>query len=174
MALHKHAPKKAFNGVIRAARRGDLPEIVRIENESFASDRWTAEALGDALDTALLTPELSTLVMAFEKAAKGSKEGNDNGRAAGYGLGWLDTATTGTVASMAVGQDFRGQGLGRQLLDKVIANLAAMGAKKITLQVEATNTAAINLYASSGFVKDRDLKNYYGRNRHGQQMSLKL
>lgn len=171
MVQHKHAPKKAFNGTFRPAQRGDLPEIVRIENESFDHDRWPEPELADALDASIYAPRQTTLVMAFEKAAK---RANDTGKAAAYGLGWMETASTAVIASMAVGKDFRGQGLGRQLLEKVIGNLASMGAKKIVLQVEATNTAAINLYASSGFVKDRDLKNYYGRNRHGHQMSLKL
>lgn len=161
--------RKTFDGILRPAREEDLPEIVRIENESFGRDGWPEWQLADSLQASLDGP-YTTLVMAFNKAASPA---NDNGKAAGYGMGVMETATKGVIASMAVAQDNRGQGLGRILLDKVIENLRDAGATKITLQVETTNQVAIKLYESSGFVKEKVLKNYYGRKRDGFEMTLK-
>lgn len=158
--------KKAFDGSLRPAREGDLPEIVRLEKEAFGKDAWASDALDDVLQMSLDSP-YTTLSLAFSKAASPA---NDNGVAAGYSMGEMETATRGVIMSMAVGSDFRGQGLGRILLDEVSESLRKLGAQKIVLQVEDTNTVAINLYTSSGFVQDRPLPNYYGRDRHGHMM----
>jgi ribosomal-protein-alanine N-acetyltransferase len=168
MARPLPTAKKAFNGILRLARAEDLPAIVQIENESFGDERWSTEDLGAALEYSIEEPRAMTLVVAFGKAA--SPASNDNSEPAGYGLGQMETPTQGVVMSMAVANNFRGQGLGRQLLDEVVENLRQAGAQKIVLQVEATNKVAISLYESSGFVYSRNLRNYYGRGRDGNLM----
>ena len=45
----------------------------------------------------------------------------------------------------------RGQGLGKELLEKIIMAAEVMGSKKIFLEVRISNVIAIDLYKTSGF-----------------------
>jgi putative acetyltransferase len=55
------------------------------------------------------------------------------------------------VAKMAVAESARGAGIGRQLLSRIIAEAAAMGAKRLYLETNHKLTPAIRLYESAGF-----------------------
>ncbi len=55
----------------------------------------------------------------------------------------------------------RGQGLGRELLEKMIMAAEVMGTKKIFLEVRVSNIIAIDLYKASGFKEIGLRKNYY-------------
>ncbi|WP_084103755.1 GNAT family N-acetyltransferase [Demequina sp. NBRC 110056] len=54
--------------------------------------------------------------------------------------------------SMAVAPEFRGRGLGRELLTRVIDEATTRGVRAISLSVEDGNEAARHLYEASGFV----------------------
>ena len=56
----------------------------------------------------------------------------------------------GWVSSLYVGRDARGLGLGRRLLDTVVAELRAAG-RRPCLEVYPARPAAMGLYASSGW-----------------------
>jgi ribosomal protein S18 acetylase RimI-like enzyme len=56
------------------------------------------------------------------------------------------------VAGLAVGEEFRGRGVGRALLDGAVAEARARGARRLTLRVLAPNEPARRLYESAGFV----------------------
>lgn len=55
------------------------------------------------------------------------------------------------VDNIAVHPDFRGQGIARQLLDDVFAYYIARDAERFTLEVDTTNSGAIQLYEKLGF-----------------------
>jgi putative acetyltransferase len=55
------------------------------------------------------------------------------------------------VAKMAVAESARGAGIGRQLLARIIAEAAAMGAKRLYLETNHKLAPAIRLYESVGF-----------------------
>ena len=55
----------------------------------------------------------------------------------------------------------RGQGLGKELLEKIIMAAEVMGSKKIFLEVRISNVIAIDLYKTSGFKEIGLRKNYY-------------
>ncbi len=55
------------------------------------------------------------------------------------------------VDNIAVHPDFRGQGIARQLLDDVFRYYVERGADRFTLEVDTTNTGAIQLYEKLGF-----------------------
>ncbi|MGD9904630.1 MAG: ribosomal protein S18-alanine N-acetyltransferase [Vicinamibacterales bacterium] len=63
--------------------------------------------------------------------------------------------------NFAVHPDWRRRGVGRALLVHVLAEAAAFGAPKATLEVRASNLAAIALYESGGFVRAGVRKAYY-------------
>jgi putative acetyltransferase len=55
------------------------------------------------------------------------------------------------VAKMAVTQSFQGAGIGRQLLERTIAEARAAGATRLYLETNHNLTPAIRLYKSLGF-----------------------
>lgn len=73
-------------------------------------------------------------------------------------LGWCDVLplmgqmrSHSGVLGMAVGERFRGQGIGRQLIEAAIAKACERGVKRIELTVHSANTNAQALYKSVGF-----------------------
>lgn len=55
------------------------------------------------------------------------------------------------IYAFGVPPHFRRRGFGRQMLEQIIKQLQAESGKRITLEVETTNTNAIALYESTGF-----------------------
>jgi ribosomal protein S18 acetylase RimI-like enzyme len=55
------------------------------------------------------------------------------------------------VAKMTVAESFRGSGIGRSLLEKVIAEARALNAHRLDLETNSKLTPAIRLYESLGF-----------------------
>ena len=55
------------------------------------------------------------------------------------------------VAKMAVEEQHRGQGVGRQVLEHVIAHARALGARRLYLETNHSLGSAIHLYESVGF-----------------------
>jgi ribosomal protein S18 acetylase RimI-like enzyme len=68
---------------------------------------------------------------------------------------------------MAVADRWRGRGLGRRLLDALIAAAGDLGAHKVALQVWPHNQRAIALYRSRNFVVEGRLLRHY-RRRNGE------
>ncbi len=56
---------------------------------------------------------------------------------------------------LAVHPDYRRLGLGRKLVKKSIDQMKAEGADEVMLETEITNVAALRLYESFGFVRDK-------------------
>ncbi len=65
------------------------------------------------------------------------------------------------VNNFAVHPAWRRQGLGRRLLAHVLAEAAALGAPRATLEVRMSNVAAIALYEAGGFVRAGRRPAYY-------------
>ena len=65
------------------------------------------------------------------------------------------------LLNIAITPSHQGQGLGRQLLQKVILQNKMLGVKSLTLEVRVSNNSAINLYESEGFLKDAIRPDYY-------------
>lgn len=65
------------------------------------------------------------------------------------------------ILSIAVARARRGSGIGRALLDKAMARLAAEGITTLFLEVEDGNTPAINLYQKTGFLEIGRRPGYY-------------
>lgn len=68
------------------------------------------------------------------------------------------------VLNLCVDPNFRRLGVGTALLGMIEINLDA---PYVTLMVEDKNLGAQALYRIQGYLPVSDLRNYYGRNRHG-------
>lgn len=82
---------------------------------------------------------------------------------------WSVAAEEAELLRIAVDPARRGQGLGRALLQACEADLAAMGARDLHLEVRVSNAAARALYAADGWRESGLRKAYY---RDGEDAAL--
>lgn len=117
-----------------------------IEQQVFA-DPWTARDFQDCV-----TSDATFLVAETE----------DGTGVAGYVIA-LDAADEGEILNLAVAPDGRRRGLGRALVEEVLAELSERGARDIYLEVRESNAAARALYAAHGFREVGRRPGYYRR-----------
>jgi len=65
------------------------------------------------------------------------------------------------VQTLAVAPAAQGRGLGRRLLDDLVAKARGAGATEVVLEVRAENAAAQALYAAAGFERIGVRRGYY-------------
>ena len=70
----------------------------------------------------------------------------------------------GHITNVAITKMARGQGLGRLLMESLMQYAANLGVRYITLEVRASNAAAIELYLTLGFIKVNVRQKYYEDN----------
>ena len=131
--------------VIRPLTDSDIPLVAALERVTF-SEPWTAGMFAD---------ELAESSRAWYVA-------EDEGVLVGYGGAAVLADHDAHIMNIAVTPARRGQGLGRQLLDSLLAATAKMGAQSVTLEVHSDNAAAIGLYKSVGLESVGVRPGYYG------------
>ncbi len=83
-------------------------------------------------------------------------------RIIGYLILWRENSKqTVQIQNLAVHQDYRGQGVGRLLMLAGLRRAAEIGFKRATLEVRPSNTHALELYRSLGFVHTGVRPGYY-------------
>ncbi len=65
------------------------------------------------------------------------------------------------ITNVALLPKYRGQGLGRKMMEKIIFLAKTRGATAMTLEVRPSNLVAINLYESLGFKSVGTRRGYY-------------
>ena len=83
--------------------------------------------------------------------------------AAGFALAWR-TADELHLLDLAVDASVRRQGLGRSLLQAVIADARHAGSRLLLLEARASNEPALALYRSAGFFVTDVRRAYYSDN----------
>lgn len=78
------------------------------------------------------------------------------------------------IERIAVLEEYRGQGLGHQILQFALEKLKATGATQFFLEVRASNKAAIRLYEGCGFVSNGLRRGYYDDGQDAVLMSLSV
>lgn len=81
---------------------------------------------------------------------------------AGYAVAH-HAADEGEILNLAVAPAHHRRGIGRALVEEVLARLAARGVRAVFLEVRASNTAARALYAGVGFREVGRRARYYRR-----------
>ncbi len=132
--------------VIRDVERAHIPQIEALEQACFSLP-WTAEALCSQLKDA--QHEFIAAVDA-------------EGRVLGY-VGMLFVLDEGYISNVAVGPDYRRQGIADALIDRLCELCTAHALAFVSLEVRAGNVPAIALYEKHGFEKVGLRKNYYER-----------
>jgi ribosomal-protein-alanine N-acetyltransferase len=124
----------------------DIPALVRLEAELFADDAWSEQTWWAELAG---RPRRSYVVQE-------SPDGDVLGYA-GLDLG----GEVADVMTVAVGPAAQGRGLGRVLLDELVARARADHAAYLMLEVRADNEAARKLYDRNGFEVLSVRRRYY-------------
>jgi ribosomal-protein-alanine N-acetyltransferase len=114
----------------------DIDDLVALEGELFPDDAWTPASLWAELAA---RPRRSYVV-----AEDGA------GGLAGYGGVDLG-GEVADVMTMAVAPAAQGRGLGRRLLEELVARAVADHAAYLMLEARADNEPARKLYESRGF-----------------------
>lgn len=130
----------------RKATLDDLNAIMELEHTIFPDDAWSVDMMAEGLASPYghyLVVENSGDVVAYAGA---------------YHLPGDEVADIHTIAVTA---GARGNGLGAELFDMLVAWCADEGARRILLEVRADNLVAQNLYQSRGFQTIAVREGYY-------------
>ena len=130
--------------VLRPMEEKDVLQVTALEQECF-SDAWSEKLVADLLDSSF--DEAWVLVCPDETIA-------------GY-INIRFLAGEGELMRIAVKSEYRGRGLSKKLMDRMIRSAYEQEAPELTLEVRAGNEAAIGLYQSYGFVSEAVRKGYY-------------
>ena len=120
--------------ILRAWREEDIAEITKMEARCF-SDPWTEEMLA----AVCAYPLYSSFLVENE------------GKICGYACLIEIPNAEVTVANIAVDAPFRGQGIGKMLMDAMHERAYAIHAEESFLEVRVGNVAAIALYKKYGY-----------------------
>ncbi len=129
---------------LRPMTSADLEQVVGIENQSF-SHPWTLEHFRGELNSPHAFPYVAV---------------TSPGVVAGYLCPRL-LLDEGEILDVAVSGEFRGQGIGRLLVESALTLFRERGAVRIYLEVRVSNQTAISLYHSFGFRESGCRKRYY-------------
>lgn len=132
--------------VLRPLEWTDLEALAALEVELFADDAWTVESWWSELAE---RPRRDYVVAV-----------DDAGGIRGYA--GLDLAgDVADVMTIATAPSAQGRGIGRLLLDELVARAARHGAQALLLEVRADNERARDLYERNGFEVLRARRRYY-------------
>lgn len=144
--------------IVRPATSADLPRIGRLgaqlvdEHNAFDPQRFLATKNRTPTDyaafmsTQLGDPSIAVLVA------------EDHGDVIGYSYAVVEgydymslRGPAGVVHDVMVDPEYRGRGIGRQLLEATLAFLKARGAPRVVLSTAENNAVAQRLFTSVGF-----------------------
>ena len=129
--------------IINKAKIEHISAIANIEKESF-SHPWSEQSILDS----------------FENNCNCFYIAETECEISGY-IGVSVMADEGYILNVAVLPKYRGQGIGKALVNTVLDYAQNNNLAFVTLEVRVSNTPAINLYTSLGFEKVGERKNYY-------------
>ncbi|NHC14949.1 ribosomal protein S18-alanine N-acetyltransferase [Motilibacter sp. E257] len=137
----------------------DVEPALALERVLFPDDPWSAELFWSELAG---WPETRHYVVAVR-----------GGALVGY-AGLSAPAGDADVQTLAVAPDAQGRGVGRTLLDALLAEAARRGAPAVFLEVRTDNDPALRLYASRGFERISVRRGYYDGGRVDAAVLRKL
>lgn len=133
---------------IRLADKDDLRAIIAMQEKSPEAAHWTPDDYARLMDDAggkILVAELPTM---------------DPPKILGFAA-FHRVIDEVEIRNMAVDPEHRHQGVGRALLETARDRLLQAGAKRVFLEVRASNKPALSLYCSIGFAIHSRRADYY-------------
>jgi ribosomal-protein-alanine N-acetyltransferase len=134
----------------------DFQEIIEIEKEAFSEHN-------------------SLLYMSlYEMARDGFLVAKQDGKIVGYVVGYRSAENEGHIFSVGVKEEYRGRGIGRELIYTICSIFFAKGLKYARLEVRNSNKKAQKLYNSIGFIPCWTEQKYYSDGEDGMVMKMHL
>ena len=133
------------NYLIRHMMEEDILKVYEVERKSFPFP-FGEVLIGNIFYAA---PELCFII---------ESEGNIIGFLMG---GYTAIPKRAHILSIAVLEDFRGQGLGRRILTYFLNSIRKLGYLSVKLEVNIDNHKAIKLYEEFNFKIDSKIRKYY-------------
>lgn len=132
--------------MVRPARSSDLDKLVELEQQSFPGDRISRSSYRHLLksDTAVVLVE--------------EEDGIVRGSAV---LLFRQGLAAARLYSIATAPEYRGQGIGRALVDACLEHVVNEGCLFMRLEVREDNKEAISLYEGRGFKPVGRIPDYY-------------
>jgi len=160
------SPRSPATGafVVREARRDDLDAAVALERTCFGEGGFS-----------LTKRQLQYL---YRRPTAVFMVAEQSGRVVGEGVALVrkhksrqnSSSLSGRIYSVAVDPCCRGQGVGEALVRALCDALGDRGVRRIYLEVETNNSAALHLYERLGFKQTDTLADYYGPGRPAVHM----
>jgi ribosomal-protein-alanine N-acetyltransferase len=139
-------------------KKADLNQIIKIEKEAF-SNPWNIKFFKEELNYNTFSLYLTAKV---------------NNEIVGYTGCWFkDHAKEIHIVNLAVKKEFRNNNIATYLINEIINMAKTVNFTKITLEVRASNTKAINLYKKFDFIKAKIIPNYYLDNKEDAILMVK-
>ncbi len=123
----------------------DLPVLARLERELFGAGAWSLVSLADE-------------IAGEDRWYVGARDAQ--GEVVGYAGLWFD-GEDAQVMTIGTATTHQGQGIGRLLLDELVARARALGAVRVLLEVRVDNEPALRLYERAGFARLGRRRGYY-------------
>jgi N6-L-threonylcarbamoyladenine synthase len=131
---------------LRPATESDLQPIMELEKSSFGNDAWAKPTMR----AELLAPHTFYVVAYIDE------------RVVGYaGLSKVKSSSSADIQTIAVDQSLRRRGIGRELMEKLIAQAIQLSATELYLEVREDKPEPQKLYESLGFEAIDKRENYY-------------
>jgi ribosomal protein S18 acetylase RimI-like enzyme len=144
---------------VRPARKDDLAAAVELERTCFGSGTFSLTKR----QLQYLQRRPTAVFLVAEQA----------GTVVGQGVALLRqhrSGASGRIYSLSTHPERRGQGIGEALLKEMVVSLGTRGVRRVYLEVDCDNAAAIRLYERSGFRRLGTLSDYYGPGRAAVHM----
>lgn len=144
------------NYLVRRMTERDLDEVMAIEQQVFSLP-WSRQSyMGE------LKNQFATYLVCDKEA-----------QVAGYVGIWV-VFEEAHITNVAVAPQWRGQGLGRVLMEEAEKVARQKNALRILLEVRPSNYAALSLYQSLGYMETGRRKGYYSDNGEDAIIMTKL
>ena len=133
--------------IIRKMTEADLPQVCAIEKDCF-SDPWSEESFAKSLqdkNNYYIVVEIDGEIVAY--------------------CGYWGIVDEGHIYNVAVKKEYRRQRIGYRMLKALLEEASARGIDSFTLEVRASNQAAIGLYESLGFKPVGIRRDFYAKPR---------
>lgn len=129
-----------------------IEALLPIEDELFGEERWSAGMFWNELASG------HHYLVALEA---GLEAGTDGDRVVGYAGLALAPPDEAWIQNVGVRKDAQRRGIGRRLLEALLAEAERHGTRKVLLEVAVDNLPAQKLYAGYGFEGVGVRKGYY-------------
>lgn len=129
---------------VRKCKYEDILAVSELEKECFKGESWS----------------FGTIASAFENPSYEMLVAEEEGEILGYGC-TCTTLDTCDLENVLVAEEYRRGGIGRAILNALLDNARERGALKVFLEVRVSNSAALRLYLSCGFVGVHARTRYY-------------